>query len=374
MTSIVHVISSLTTGGAEMSLLRLCREQVKRYNQVTVISLQPQSELYQQFINANVKVVCLNMTNAGQVFSTLLALRNAIKKASPDIVHSWMYYSNFLVSLACTGFPQPVIWAVRRTEVPAKSIFSRMFMKSCALLSHFAPSRVCYNAHAGIKAHEGFGYARAKSVFIANGFDFESAAEQVVDRLELRSRQGLDNNVPVVLCVARWHSDKGQDLLIEALSIVKQDFDTVKLVLVGRGCDINNSAVSSQLEKFSVGDNVILVGEQLPVEPWFGMADLYCMPSRTEGFPNALVEAMALDLPCVATDVGDVATIVEEGVYLVEPEPQALAQAIISQLARSQQQRLINARKAGAKIRKRFAITEITENYDKLYRKVLESL
>ena len=371
-TRIVPIISSLTTGGAEMSLLRLCKQQVQRYQRVTVISLQPKSELYQQFIDAGVSVVCLDMTKASQLLAVTWKLRSAIKAAKPEIVQSWMYYSNALAALACMGLGIKLIWSIRRTEVPVKSTFSALFMRCCALLSHWLPAKVCYNARAGISAHEQFGYATDKSELIANGFEFVPRSRFDEGRVEARAKLGISTQDTVIICVARWHPDKGQDLLIQALASVGNTLADVKLLLVGRDCTESNDELTALITQYQLKERVILVGEQMPVSSWLVLADLYCMPSRTEGFPNALVEAMALDVPAVATAVGDTPIITETLLQLVPPRADALAEAITAAVATPATERLQHAVRAGVLIRQQFAISACADSYDKLYRQVLE--
>lgn len=355
-----------------MSLLRLCREQVRRYNAVTVISLQPQADLHQQFIDAGVTVVCLDMTKASQLLAVIWKLRRAVKAVKPEVVQSWMYYSNAVASMACIGLGVKLVWSIRRTEVPVKSLFSSLFMHFCALLSHWAPKKVCYNARAGVIAHEQFGYATGKSVVIANGFEFTPRANYLAGRGERRASLGIGEHDLAVICVARWHPDKGQDLLLQAMAAVSPRLPNVKLLLVGRDCTEGNASLMELIARYQLAERVILLGEQMPVAPWLVLADMYCMPSRTEGFPNALVEAIALDLPAVATSVGDTSIIADYAQPLVPPQSEALAKAITSILTMPVAERVQLAVRAGESVRQRFSIAACTESYDKLYRQVLE--
>lgn len=355
-----------------MSLLRLCQQQVRKYNAVTVISLQPKSELHQQFINAGVSVVYLDMTKASQILTVASKLRRAIKAAQPAIVQSWMYYSNALASVACIGLDVKLIWSIRRTQVPVKSLFSTLFMRICALLSHWAPAKVCYNARAGVVEHQRYGYAAAKSAFIANGFEFTPRAHFLNGRDEARTKLGISQQDTVLICVARWHQDKGQDLLIQAVASIREKQPDVKLLLVGRDCSESNPELVALIAQHQLTNQVVLVGEQMPVAPWLVLADIYCMPSRTEGFPNALVEALALDLPAVATSVGDAGLIADNALQLVSPNPNELAEAILVLLQKPVTERLQLAAEVGESVRQRFAIAACAESYDKLYCQVLE--
>lgn len=369
---VVHIISSLDIGGAETALLRLCREQVKCYSAVTVISLQPKATLHDDFIAAGVKVICLNMSHGWQLCAVLLRLRKLLQELKPDVLHSWMYYANFISGIAKIGLAKPLIWSVRRTAVPVRSLFSRLFMRSCAWLSYLSPSRICFNAQSGKKAHLQFGYAQKKSVFIGNGFDFSSLEPDPEIRQKLRSELGITNNMLVIACVGRWHKDKGQDILLSAMAEIMTDFSHLKLVMIGRGCDNTNVELTESLTELKLSGAVLLCGEKIPVAPWFNVGDIFCLPSRTEGFPNALAEAMATALPCVSTKVGDATEVGAGFIFLANPEPKSLAAALRKMLNQPKAQRLALAESGRDSVVRRFSIVQVAAQYHDLYLDVLE--
>lgn len=369
---VVHIISSLDIGGAETALLRLCREQVKRYSSVIVISLQPEAVLHDDFVTAGVRVICLNMSRGRQVLSVLLRLRALLRQLKPDIIQSWMYYANFLASLAKIGLDLPLIWSVRRTAVPVSSVFNRLFMRCCALLSYCSPARICFNAEAGMVQHVQFGYAKHKLACIGNGFDFAAMQSAISDRDCLRQELSLSPDDIAVLCVGRWHRDKGQDILLQAIAKLLVVRPQLKLVLIGRGCEQANTDLWAIVTQLGLQQNVLLCGEKAPVAPWFSVADVFCLPSRTEGFPNALAEAMVFGIPAVATDVGDAAKLAAGNITLALPESSSLAEAIIAVLQQPELQRITRAEHGRESVKQRFSIASITAQYHDLYQKVLE--
>ena len=372
MNSVVHIIASLEVGGAETSLLRLCRQQVKQYSLVTVISLQPKATLHDAFIAAGVQVICLNMNHGQQLFKVLLRLRRLLRQLKPDVIHSWMYYANFIASIASIGLSIPVVWSVRRTAVPVRSMFSRLFMRSCALLSHLSPKRICFNAQAGMRAHLQFGYALQKTVYIGNGFDFSTLQAEPAIRDNLRAELGVTDDMLVIACIGRWHADKGQDILLRAMANLIEHFSNLKLVMIGRGCDNTNGQLTELITELKLTENVILCGEKAPVAPWFNVADVFCLPSRTEGFPNALAEAMATGLPCVSTDVGDAAELGAGNILLANAEPKSLAAALSEMLKLPEKQRLALAKRCRESVISRFSIEQVTAQYHELYLDSLE--
>jgi glycosyltransferase involved in cell wall biosynthesis len=135
---------------------------------------------------------------------------------------------------------------------------------------------------------------------------------------------------PVIGTVGRMDSYKGQAYLIGALPVVLIEFPDARFVLIGDGPE--RECLQSSAERLGVGDRVSFLGTRSDVSVLMSQLDLFVLPSLLEGFPNAVLEAMAARLPIVATRVGGVPELIEDGRtgLLVEPgSAQALAEAII---------------------------------------------
>lgn len=131
----------------------------------------------------------------------------------------------------------------------------------------------------------------------------------------------------IVLSVGRLSREKGHDTLVDACARLNESGDAVLLHLVGAGPE------RARLARMAVRDppSVRLHGHVVDVQPFYQECDVFVLPSRSEGSPNALLEAMASACPIVATAVGGVPEIVEDGrtALLVPPDnPAALASAV----------------------------------------------
>jgi glycosyltransferase involved in cell wall biosynthesis len=127
---------------------------------------------------------------------------------------------------------------------------------------------------------------------------------------------------------------KGQEFAIEALAILIRSGVDATLAFVGSGPD--EAMLRRKASDAGISDRVTFAGEQLDPRPYLAGADLFLLPSRQEGFSNALLEAMATSLPVVATDVGGNAEafIDGEGGRLVPPQQPAAMAAAIAELAK----------------------------------------
>jgi glycosyltransferase involved in cell wall biosynthesis len=175
-----------------------------------------------------------------------------------------------------------------------------------------------------------------RTVVVRNGIDLERFAPR--DRRNARAALGLPLDGELLLYVGRLTPEKGPDLLIDALGALAARRPAVQLALVGAGS--LEPALRRRAESLGLGQRCRFVGRrrQTEVARWLNAATLLVLPSRAEGVPNVLLEAVASGTPVVATRVGGVAEALEEGVagLLVPPgAPPALAHAIAMALDRA---------------------------------------
>ncbi|HEU5023222.1 MAG TPA: glycosyltransferase family 4 protein [Bryobacteraceae bacterium] len=137
----------------------------------------------------------------------------------------------------------------------------------------------------------------------------------------------LPENARVLLSIGRFSSEKGHIDLLRAFELLNKP--DLRLVLVGSGID--RPRLEKAVASCRIGGQVIFAGQQRDVWPYYGLADVFVLPSLSEGSPNVLLEAMAARTPIVATAVGGVPeTVQHESTALLTPpqSPQELAAAI----------------------------------------------
>jgi glycosyltransferase involved in cell wall biosynthesis len=134
-----------------------------------------------------------------------------------------------------------------------------------------------------------------------------------IKKLELRRQLGFDERTPVLLCVGRLSQEKGHANLIRAFPKMRElaADARLRLVLVGEGPE--RSRLEELSRTLNLKDVVILVGQQDEVAPYYSIASVFVLPSLSEGCPNVLLEAMAADVPVVATAVGGVSELATDG-------------------------------------------------------------
>jgi len=158
---------------------------------------------------------------------------------------------------------------------------------------------------------------------ISNGVDTERFER--VSREDARHQLGIEPAQKIVLYVGRFYPVKGVKYLIAAMQRIRNEEANAKLILVGYGSDEGD--LRKSVEELGLSDCVRFVGavqnDMIPV--YMVASDVFVLPSLSEGFPMVSLEAMAAALPIVATDVGGVSSIVEEGINgsLVKPRDAA---------------------------------------------------
>lgn len=360
MNRILHVISSLNVGGAEMMLWRLLKESSNRPNDHhKVISLLPHGELQGRFQDEGIEVFSLDIKH--KPFSSCSAIFRIIKDFNPGVVQTWMYHADLVggVLARLSGFKN-VFWGIRSTHVPKGNLVTYLLMKLLALLSYTVPKKIVCVAESAKASHILEGYCAKKMHVISNGYDFDAFAGGPAS--DVRGEFNIDKQTIVIGCLGRYHSDKGQDLFIQA--VAKLPYKNFKFMLVGRECTWENEKLVACIAKHRLEKFFVLAGERNDVASCLSAFDIFCMPSRTEGFPNSLAEAMLMELPCVAFDVGDANKLSGIGVELVPANDiDGLSKTLHNLASLTLAERKEIGSKASERVNKNFSIKTIYSEY-----------
>lgn len=162
--------------------------------------------------------------------------------------------------------------------------------------------------------------APRKVVTIYNGLEFDKLVARA-PAAGLRSSLGINDSAPLIITVGNIRRVKGIDVLVEAAMRVHRQVPEAVFLVVGRQSEPDYyQELAAQIEALGIGQSIQFLGESDDVLPLLKACDIFFLPSRSEGFSNALIEAMACGLPCVATRVGGNAEAIDEGKngYLVQ--------------------------------------------------------
>lgn len=372
---VAHIITSLDPHGAQGMLLRLAVSMEGARYSSHVFSLTGPGDVGDSLLDAGIPVTTVQLKGNIHIFSELLKLARSIHAFRPDIVQTWMYHADLIGGLIGKFLGiKNVFWNVRHSDVDEKEMrwLTKSIARVCAILSHVLPRAVICNSRRAIAIHEQIGYRKDGFLLIPNGFDVGVFKSYPDAGNALRSLLGLKEADFLVGVAARFHPQKDHHGLIQSAALVCAKASNVHFVLCGTGVDQYNLQLSSWIDEFGVRKNFHLLGFRPDVNRITAGFDVALLPSAYgEGFSNALGEAMASGIPCVTTDVGDSAWIVNDTGAVVPPSnPEVLAAAIMEMVTRPKEELHRLGTKARKRIETQFSLDAIVLLYQKAYETV----
>jgi glycosyltransferase involved in cell wall biosynthesis len=378
MRDLMHVITGLSTGGAEMMLFKLLTLAKRGSCGAVVVSLMDGGTIGRRINALGVPVVTLGMRRGMPDPFALIRLARAVRRIRPIAIQGWMYHGNLAATLAarCTSDKIPVFWNIRQSlyEIRKERSITRLTIRLGSWLSSI-PEKIIYNSKISALQHEAMGYKPEKSIVIPNGFDLQEFRPDSRIRQQIRRELGVPNDAVAIGLVARWHPMKDHANFLGAASLLLQQDPHVHFVLVGKGSTKNNGEVWKLASKLSPFDNIHLLGERRDIPDILASLDIATSSSAWgEGFPNVVGEAMACGVPCVVTDVGDSAVIVGETGLVVPPRaPADLATAWMKMIVFGREIRQRLGLAARQRVAENFALDVIFREYQALYDRVVDS-
>ncbi|HUF48544.1 MAG TPA: glycosyltransferase [Vicinamibacterales bacterium] len=331
MIRIAHLITDLDVGGAETMLVRLVGAMNRAEFDNHVISLLPVGPLGGPLEDLGIPVQLLAMRRGRPRAAAMARLAVMLRRIRPNILQTWLYHTDVLGTLAAPlAGVRTLAWNVRALNVdmtPCRALSSAT-RRMAGWLSR-RPAAVIVNSAAGRAAHEAIGYRPRRWCLIPNGIECEVFRPDGEARASVRRSLGIDAAAPLVGLIARFHSMKGHHTFVQAAASVCRRRPDVRVLLAGAGVDRENGALREWLDAEGIAGRVSLLGARDDIAKLNAALDVAVMASTDgEGFPTAVAEAMACEVPCVVTDVGDAGSLVGDTGYAVPPrDAGALADA-----------------------------------------------
>ena len=326
---VLHLINTLSTGGAEMHLLTLCRFMKRQNVQIVVGCLREQVKdsrsLRRDFEAENIRVINLH---ADSRYDSLFLGRIArvVRKERPDILHTHLPRADFAGAVA-RAFHPGLVWVCSVHAIYSEDWSGRWSLPLFNLLWRRANVMLCIS-HAVRDWLVGRGVPSDNARVIHYGIEPEKFSKPSVN---LRERWGLNENA-LIGSIGRLEPRKGHDLLIRAMPEICKHVPSARLLIAGHDPRGYGETLARLVERLGLREKVQLIGFQTDVVSFLNALDVFAFASGSEGFGQVLVEAMAAGKPVVASKISPLTEIAVDGGTgrLVDRnDPNSFADAII---------------------------------------------
>lgn len=319
---VLHVVKGLGPGGAERLLVALAKASDRQRVRHRVAYLLPEkSHLADDLRAAGVIVDCLGAS------AWVRALRRLIEEDRPHVVHAHSPLpaaAARLVARTQQRVHRPVTLSTEHNRWAAYHPLTRLANAVTYPLDarHLAVSE---DARASVWAP-----LRGSTAVLHHGIDVAEVAAHRSRRAEMRAGLGLGDDDVAAVVVANYRREKDYPNLLAAARRVADTGMPVRFLVLGQGP--LRDEIERRRDALGLGGHVALLGYRPDATAVMAGADMFVLGSRHEGLPVALLEAFALGLPVVATDVGGVREAVrhgQEGILVPPGQPTALAAAVV---------------------------------------------
>lgn len=365
---VLHLITGLGVGGAELALLRLLERTPDAASSALVVSMLAPGAIGDRIRDLGVAVEGLGMPAGRPTAAGWRRYRALLRGFAPDVVQGWMYHANLLATLATPARPRrAVAWGIRAADMDMRR-YGRLsgLVRALGAPLSSRPDAVVHVSEAGRRFHEGIGYRPRRTEVIPNGFDLDRfrpdphGARLVREALAAGTR-------PLVGMVARLDPMKGHDLFLAAFSRVLEAVPDALAILVGDGLEERGPG-GALVRAAGLDGRVRLLGRRADLAALYSAFDVSVLASTSEAFPNVVGEAMACGTSCVATDVGDARLILGGHGRLVPPgNPALLADAIVGALTLDPASRRRLGEAGREHIATEYALDRMAERYARLH-------
>lgn len=359
--SILHVVISLDTGGLERFVLDLIEANKNVFNQF-VVCLERAGELSK---TCKAEVISMNMP-PGLHLRAAWDIAKIVRDKKVDIIHTHNEKAQLYGGIAGLLARVPVVHTKHgKNETGFFSVLRN------SLMSRLCRNVITVSRDAAVQCINDENIPIHKVATILNGINTNTFS-RFTSQMEARIKLGIELNVPVIGIVARLAPVKDHATLMVSCRQLKDKGAQFRLLVVGDGPlrgELENLASS-----LGIHDRVNFLGVRTDIPSLMQSMDLFVLSSTSEGISLTLVEAMACELPVVATEVGGNPEVIVEGEtgFLVPPQNSELMAERISQLLENPQLR----QQLGKNGRKRaecvFSLSRAALEYANLYRMVLD--
>jgi glycosyltransferase involved in cell wall biosynthesis len=348
MKKVAFLIRELSYGGAEKQLVTLAKALSLKGFDVTVLCFYPNGAFEKEFSRTTVKLLSLEKKGRWDMIGFFWRLFYQLRSIRPDILHTYLPDSNVIAIFVKPFFPNTkIVWGIRHSNwgIPQSSQkkdkqfvnwdgAQNTLLQLEKKLARFA-DLIIVNSYAGQKCHLSKGFPTENMVVIPNGIDVDRFQPDPKAGLAVRQEWDVLPNTILIGLVGRLAPMKDHPTFLQAAALLCQERQDLHFVCIGKEQQPDYTQQLYELtNQLGIADRLIWAGARSDMPDVYNALDIVVSTSAYgEGFSNAIGEAMACGKPCIVTDVGDSAWIVDnQGIVIPPGDPQALKTAMLQSI------------------------------------------
>ena len=351
---ILYVITGLGVGGAEKVVINLADQMTELGHNVKIAYLT--GDVLVKPASSDVEIIALHLNSAKHFLLASKKYQKLVKSFRPDVVHAHMVHANIFARLNRVLCPVPKLICTAHNSNEGGKL--RMIAYRLTNRLSDVNTNVSQEATEALIAKGAF--SENNLITVHNGIDLRKF-EKDHDNID------LDKHVLNFISVGRFNDQKDYPNLINAFAILRKSNDyNIKLSIVGHG--ELQPKIEALIKELELDKDITLLGRRSDVPKLMNEADIFILSSKFEGLPTVVIEAMACECYVVATDCGGSAEILGDTGKLVPiQDSQALANALEAAINLDVEDRLLNNKKARARVERLFSFESSVQKWLALY-------
>ena len=375
MRNVLFLLRSFGIGGAERQLIVLAAGLQQNGYSVKIAVFYTGGPMQEEAERMGIQIVDLKRKGRWDLVSFLFRLICLIKNENPDILHSYLQVPNIWAALIKLVLPRTkVIWGVRASNMDMKQYNWQWGLTDRveSLLSKF-PNWIICNSQAGLLYHAGRGYPKRKMNVIHNGIDTTSFFPDRELGKSVRLQWGIQDREKLIGMVARIDPMKDYPNFLKTAALLIQERKDLRFVCVGGGSEKHIREYTELAHSLKLEKHLLWAGERKDMIHVYNALDIFVLPSANgEGFSNAIGEAMACGIPCVATDVGDARQLIgDSGEIVIPGNPEELKQGVLKLLDQLDKNGMDLNTRARKRIVDQFSISRLVSRTNNIFKKLM---
>jgi len=368
---IAYLLTSLGIGGAERQTLAIAAGMAARGHTVAILVLRP--PLPEEW-PTTLPVHHLNLlTNPISLFAAFFRARRFLRKFHPDLIHSHSFHANMLARLVKTAAPAQLVSTIHnvyeggRLRMLAYRLTDFLSTRTTAVSSAAAQRFVLLKA-----------VPQNKITVIPNAIDTAEFSPNPARRTQTRaalSAPHASSSLANFIWLAAGRIVPAKDFpnLLRAFAIVHAAHPAAQLCIAGQPTSPEFERLQALAQSLNLGPSLQFLGLRQDIPALLDAADAFVLSSAWEGMPLVLAEAMAMEKPIVATDVGGVRELLADTARIVPPgNPQALAAATLDLMQTRSEVLHAQAQAARIRIQAHFNLEARVAQWESLYASLIQ--